>query len=72
MLARIKGATVDEVQKGSSAEASAARQTLRGGNGGGCKTTIVRVSLNSITGRRKDASEKTTIIIITLKRGITS
>ncbi|KAI4756779.1 Sec1-like protein [Aureobasidium sp. EXF-3400] len=48
VLQRIKGATVDEVQKGSSAEASAARQTLRGGNGGGCKTTIV-VFLGGVT-----------------------
>lgn len=48
VLARIKGATVDEVQKGSNAEASQARQTLRGGAGGGCKTTIV-VFLGGIT-----------------------
>ncbi|CAC9890944.1 unnamed protein product [Aureobasidium pullulans] len=41
VLARIKGATVDEVQKGSNAEASQARQTLRGGSGSGRKTTIV-------------------------------
>lgn len=41
VLNRIKGATVDEVQKGSSPEASSARQTLRGGAGGGRKTTIV-------------------------------
>lgn len=40
VLARIKGATVDEVQKGSNAEASQARQVLRG-NTGGPKTTIV-------------------------------
>lgn len=48
VLQRIKGATVDEVQKGSSAEASAARQTLRGGSGGGTKTTIV-VFLGGVT-----------------------
>ncbi|KAG9759968.1 Sec1-like protein, partial [Aureobasidium melanogenum] len=48
VLARIKGATVDEVQKGSNAEASQARQTLRGGAGGGCKTTIV-VFLGGVT-----------------------
>ncbi|CAD0106747.1 unnamed protein product [Aureobasidium uvarum] len=48
VLARIKGATVDEVQKGSSAEASQARQTLRGGAGGGCKTTIL-VFLGGVT-----------------------
>ncbi|KAI5237854.1 Sec1-like protein [Aureobasidium subglaciale] len=41
ILARVKGATVDEVQKGSSGEASQARQTLRGRSGGGRKTTIV-------------------------------
>ncbi|CAD0085631.1 unnamed protein product, partial [Aureobasidium mustum] len=48
VLARIKGATVDEVQKGSNAEASQARQTLRGGAAGGCKTTIV-VFLGGVT-----------------------
>ncbi|KAK6005686.1 hypothetical protein QM012_007328 [Aureobasidium pullulans] len=48
VLARIKGATVDEVQKGSNAEASQARQTLRGGAGAGCKTTIV-VFLGGVT-----------------------
>lgn len=48
VLARIKGATVDEVQKGSNSEASQARQTLRGGAGGGCKTTIV-VFLGGVT-----------------------
>jgi hypothetical protein len=48
VLQRIKGATVDEVQKGSNAEASASRQTLRGGSGGGCKTTIV-VFLGGVT-----------------------
>ncbi|KAG9582137.1 Sec1-like protein, partial [Aureobasidium melanogenum] len=48
VLARIKGATVDEVQKGSNAEASQARQTLREGAGGGCKTTIV-VFLGGVT-----------------------
>lgn len=43
VLALIKGATVDEVQKGSDAEASQARQVLRGGSGGvgATKTTIV-------------------------------
>jgi hypothetical protein len=41
VLGRIKGATVDEVQKASSAEASQARQTLRGGSGDGRKTTLV-------------------------------
>lgn len=45
VLARIKGATVDEVQKGADAEASQARQVLRGGSGAGAggavKTTIV-------------------------------
>ncbi|GAB7347422.1 hypothetical protein MBLNU459_g4343t2 [Dothideomycetes sp. NU459] len=43
VLARIKGATVDEVQKGADPEASQARQVLRGGSGGGAaaKTTIV-------------------------------
>ncbi|KAF1351252.1 Sec1-like protein [Delphinella strobiligena] len=40
ILSRIKGATVDEVQKGSSPQASQARQVLRG-SGGGPKTTIV-------------------------------
>jgi hypothetical protein len=48
VLQRIKGATVDEVQKGSNVEASASRQTLRGGSGGGCKTTIV-VFLGGVT-----------------------
>lgn len=40
ILGRIKGATVDEVQMGSSAEASQARQVLRG-NAAGPKMTIV-------------------------------
>ncbi|KAK4897808.1 Vacuolar protein-sorting-associated protein 33 [Elasticomyces elasticus] len=40
VLARIKGATVDVVQKGSDADASHARKTLRG-NKEGPKTTIV-------------------------------
>lgn len=40
ILGRIKGATVDEVQKGANTEASQARQVLRGA-AGGPKTTIV-------------------------------
>lgn len=44
VLGRIKGTTVDETQKGSDAEASQARQVLRGGAAGGgtgTKTTLV-------------------------------
>lgn len=41
VLARIKGATVDEVQRGSDPDASKARQALRGGSGSGPTTSIV-------------------------------
>ncbi|KAL1304008.1 hypothetical protein AAFC00_000449 [Neodothiora populina] len=43
LLSRIKGATVDEMQKGSNSEATQARQVLRGAaaNNGPPKTTIV-------------------------------
>ncbi|KAK4987239.1 Vacuolar protein-sorting-associated protein 33 [Elasticomyces elasticus] len=41
VLARIKGPTVDEVQKGHNAAASQARKTLQGSGGGQVKTSIV-------------------------------
>lgn len=46
-MARIKGATVDEVQKGSDPDASKARQVLRGS--GGAPTTSIVFFLGGIT-----------------------
>ena len=66
------GATVDEVQKGSSAEASQARQTLRGGSGSGRKTTIVfflgGVTFAEVAALRfmgEQLGEKKKIVIVT-------
>lgn len=74
VLARIKGATVDEVQKGADADASQARQVLRGGSAGSgaAKTTIVfflgGVTFAEIAALRllgKQLGEKRNILIAT-------
>ena len=49
VLARIKGATVDEVQRGADAEASRSRQALRGGGNASSTTTSIVFFLGGIT-----------------------